>query len=210
MKKIIIGVALGMAITLVGGFIIVKAATSITSSQVLYSNDDTTAATVKDAIDELMTKSAGDKDCPDSVILDQTCGFNFKKYKGINLSKFSGGNDYKFSGFYMDATGVRINFSNIVASDSASVYILNKVDLTNYSTLTATVINSYYGGKLAIGTTTALSTSSANFTGSGLSGGSPTGTYTIDVSSLSGEYYVGFLPGTIGNLWCQITSIVLS
>lgn len=57
MKKIIIGIAIGITISLVGGFIITKAATSITSTQVLYSNSNSSATTVKAAIDELMTKS---------------------------------------------------------------------------------------------------------------------------------------------------------
>ena len=57
MKKMIIGIVIGITITLIGGFIVAKAATSITSTQVLYSNSNSSATTVKAAIDELMTKT---------------------------------------------------------------------------------------------------------------------------------------------------------
>lgn len=145
--------------------------------------------------------------CPKNVIFDQACGFNSFIYKGLNLQKFTGGNDYKLSAFMYDSAKARIKFGNINATDASSVYFLNTANLTNYDTLTVTVENSYYGGKLAIGKTTALLEKNVVFKTK--SGGGDIETYTIDVSDLSGEYYIGFLPGTNNSLWCEITSLIL-
>lgn len=57
MKKLVIGIIIGVTASLIGGFIIVKAATLIQASQVLYSNNSSTITNVNEALDELLDKA---------------------------------------------------------------------------------------------------------------------------------------------------------
>lgn len=58
MKKLLIGIGIGIIVSVIGRFIVVKAATLIQSSQVTYSNEATETTNVKESLDELLQKSS--------------------------------------------------------------------------------------------------------------------------------------------------------
>lgn len=95
MKKLIIGIIIGIATSLIGGFIIVKAATLIQASQVLYSNTSTTATNVNEALDELLDKAVP-RTYGLKVANQNSATINFKK--NSNTLVFNAASDYTGTG----------------------------------------------------------------------------------------------------------------
>lgn len=154
---------------------------------------------------------------PNNILLNRELGLNKRVTGDLSFYKFSGGNNYSLSGFggnnsipYSDLRFISINTAQ---GDPSSIYFKNKIDLTPYSKLKIKNVNADYGGSFAVGIDSTLNTRRVqlirNVTTSNIV------EQEMDISDLSGEYYIGFVPSSMAGtgyttyLHCQISEITL-
>lgn len=154
---------------------------------------------------------------PNNILLNRELGLNKRVTGDLSFYKFSGGNNYSLSGFggnnsipYSDLRFVSINTAQ---GDPSAIYFKNKIDLTPYSKLKIKNVNADYGGSFAVGIDSTLNTRRVQLIRNVTT--SNTIEQEMDISDLSGEYYIGFVPSSMAGtsyttyLHCQISEITL-
>lgn len=147
---------------------------------------------------------------PSSILLNRKYGLNKEVTGDLNKYVFVGGNDYKLIAFGQKDTGyLDLNFTAINSSIVPTSYFKNKIDLTNVNSIDFTVEFTYAGIiTLSVGTTTNLGIKSLSTSSSPVTNNTPK-TYSLDVSELSGEYYIGFLHSSSYSTWGVVSEIIL-
>lgn len=146
---------------------------------------------------------SGDSGISKNILLNRTYGLNKAVTGELSQYLFSGGNDYNHIGFGSRNTGYADLDFIAIPTTNPNTYFLKTIDLTNINSITIISPMCRVAFEFAVGTTISLATKSISGTAS-----TNEKTYTLDVSDLTGEYYLGF-KHTNGT-WAVISSIVLS
>lgn len=139
---------------------------------------------------------------PRNILLNRKYGLNKEVTGELNKYLFGGGDAYHGLFFgcknteYADLCFIAINSTHVPIT-----YFQKKIDLTNVNSIEFTVSHYSVGPiTLSVGTTTNLGVKSV--------GANAKGTFSLNVSELSGEHYIGFLHGT-SVTWGSVSEIIL-
>lgn len=140
---------------------------------------------------------------PSNILLNRKYGLNKEITGELNKYEFTGGDSYRGIFFGVRDTGFSdLCFISITSNVIPATYFKNPIDLTNVNKIEFT-ISSYSLGpfRFSIGETTSLGNKTISATS--------VGTHTIDVSELSGKYYIGLLHNTTTVTWGTVSEIIL-
>lgn len=140
---------------------------------------------------------------PSNMLLSRKYGLNKQITGELNQYVFSGGDSYRGIFFGDGGTGFSdLHFISITSNVISATYFKNPIDLTNANRIEFTISGYSIGPFMfSIGETTSLGNKTISATS--------VGTHIIDVSELSGKYYIGLLHNATTPTWGKVSEIIL-